>query len=323
MSKKIRFVFVAFSIVFVLFGVFVYGMKLDDINYTNNQYYALMENVLDFNDRVVNESSSNVMVDLSTNEQSIFQSAKEAILYAFNDFYNLSQYEFECTSVATINAMRNTIIMDAYNKIIKYPDDTYLLYSVRYQRPHPIDTVYNLGLTSGDIYYFNSGYRFGMRTTEIVKDYVTLTPTWSGDRLFKTGAPITANSYFYIINNVSIINEISFQASINPITKKLTNYYVSVGLNASYATKDYRKIFILQTGNEDVYFNKLVLHCVLDSEGKLVSFRTEEEYAIQGNLFGIIPVTATISQINKFVLNRDLSIPLPTKLNDSVYIVDL
>lgn len=307
-SKTLKTITNIFAILFVMYFFAFAVFQYISTNNLDNTYSTLIASVDDFNTMVSNENSTKSETEIPI-ETAIFSNSKEAGVYAFNQLYNFTSYEIFATGNFFMSALGYDVTGKLNIRAIQYDDKEQYMETVKYQ-----SSGTSLGLTKGTKTLFaNDGTRYDLITKSVTATSNSLSANYASSSWKVNEEPKSTQIGLYLVNASTIVSSTELEIVYNAITKKISQYQFSLTINPKISTKDYAKMVYEQGGKTLPNFSNIILNCVLDNNGNLISFISNEEYTTQANL-SLYEFTANVKNTityNLLSYNSTVSVQKP------------
>lgn len=231
--------------------------------------------------------------ELSSNSKQLFSNGKQAVIYAFDKMISSSMYELVGTGKSYASAAGTSRVVDMSTYGCKYSDGMQLGQTCRKDGA----SIANQSAATQMLYYNQKKYK---REGSLTTINGTLSGTFSGD--FKLVADSQLHSYpFYVINSSTVLKCTNF--SISKSDGKISQYNVSVQLDASLSTIYYGQAIMEEGGTTYPVFYYVYLDCVIDGAGNLKSYTITEEMDVTKN----VPVLGNCTAHTKNVITTTVA----------------
>lgn len=216
-------------------------------------------------------------------EAPMFANAKSACIYAFDKFYNYSTYEIEVSGKTNSSAMGQNVEIDMRSRYFKYSDGVQLTQSFRNE------TSTNFGQSGATEIVYKNGKRYERNGSNLRTQSGKLTADFSGSYNLRSDS-LLSKQPFYVVNSRSIIDQ-TFFSFVRDSNKKIVYYKATILLSSTFGVKDYAEDIREQGGTSLPTFTNVELNCLIDRNGELISFATNETMTLTKHI--VIDISAT------------------------------
>lgn len=222
-------------------------------------------------------------------ETPMFDNAKTAIDYAYNDYINSEFSEYMVKGTVTASASGVTMPINVQQLQIIYPSGTILcenrIWLENSSLASSIITATQRVYKNGVIYHRvvkMDQMSFNKQTNEITASY--------GNTKFKKET--NEDFYTFIVNRNTITRELYFKVNYNPYTGQVDSYSASASLHTKKAVDGYDKRLMREGDLLSIpEFSQLEIHCVINRDGTLRTATINESYSSTRK----VPVLGTVS----------------------------
>jgi hypothetical protein len=271
-----------FAVMFTIFG----SIAITNENLLQQEYEKRLKLIELYNQNYINASvMGSSSSSTETQEEAKFQTAKEAVAYAFDRFYGYDSFEMTSYGVTDSKAagISAEIVFDTL--VCKYSNGTIFNQILR----HETKTNYGMNYACQSVFKNNKRYKRAGTNLKVVNG--ELTAEFNTQFTEKTETLFTT-WMFYIINEDTITAS-KYLTTMRSAMGKITGYYASVELSPETSITDYA-LSVQDNGETSLpEFEYVYLNCEIDRNGDLVTFSIEEKMACTKKMVIKLNVTST------------------------------
>lgn len=236
-------------------------------------------------------------------EKPMFRNAKEAVLFAFDKFFNYSTYETETKgfSIAEVMGQRVEVIIQTTS--CKWDD------GLEYEQNMMYETKTNFGQSKASECLYQNG-KFTRDGKNLKNNNGTLVADFSG-KFTKSKSELTQKPMF-VINSQTVLQNMSF-SFVRDKDNKIMYYIAGVRLDTQETIKTYGQSVKEQGGTSFPIFSQLEITCNIDRDGNLISYTSHEKMTLSKSIPILGAVTTTITNDYITILKSYNKTPLIEK----------
>lgn len=305
-AKHLNIIISAFLALFVIMFFVCYSRQSAYIDAQNQKYQKLLDEISEYQLNVIysNVSPNDGYVDTSKEvEEPMFRDAKEAVVYAFDKLNNYKSYEIVSGGMNYSEAVSQKIEIRNDCRYIKYEDGLELEIACSYE------TKTNFGQSAGEQNVYVNGGKYQRSGSNVRLENGKATADFSGS-FSKTNSPLQHIPH-HVVNNQTVRFKNSF-SFVRDKNNKIVYYKASVSLDPELSTIYYGQNVKEQGGTSFPVYSKVILSCIIDRDGNLLSYEIDEIMKVTKKV--LIDIDATVdSQIIYTLVSHDTtpSVPRP------------
>ena len=273
--------------IFTIAFFVVYSKEKAKYDLENVNYAARLKQIEQdqLNSIFGNVSPNSGTVNKKEVEQPMFKNAKEAVVFAFDKFYNYNTYEIETTGFSVTDVVGQHVEVMLQTKSCKWDD------GLEYEQNMMYETKTDFGQSKATECVYKNG-KYVREGKNLRNNNGTLMADFSG-AYKKVDSSLTKKSGL-IVNNQTILQSVSY-SFIRDKNNKILYYTACVRLDTEESIRTYGQCIKEEGGTSYPIFSELELTCNIDRDGNLINYSSHERMTVSKSIVILGAVTATLT----------------------------
>ncbi|HAJ77836.1 MAG TPA: hypothetical protein DCO89_02060 [Clostridiales bacterium] len=299
---------IAFMVaLFIIFAVVVYSKKNAEVMQQEAAYNRMLAELQAHQLNVIyaNVTPNNGEIDgTKQKEAPMFTDGVEATAFAFEQLYNSTSYETYGYGNTHAEALGQNVEVIMSFKSVKFEDGSYFDENVR------IETQTNFGQTEAIQLFWKDGKKYKRGGSRPRQENGTCVADFNGG-FYQVNTSLTSKARIEVRREtIQFCKDFSFARDKSG---RITYYKTTVLLDKVKAVETYGKNIQEEGGTTFPIFSQLQVSCIIDRNGNLLSYTTNEIMTVTKKVvIDISPVMNT--ETTNFIksINQTPTVPYPT-----------
>lgn len=288
--------------IFTITFFVVYSKEKARYDLENSSYTARLKQIEQeqLNSIYSNVSPNTGTINKKEVEQPMFKNAKEAVVFAFNNFYNYTTYETETKGYSTAEVLGQNVEVMIQTRSCRWDD------GLEFEENMMLETNSNYGQSKATQNLFLNG-KYTRVGTNLRNNNGTLMADFSGK--YEKADSVLTSKPMLIINNQTVLQNVGF-SFVRDKNNRILYYTAHVKLDTEETVKYYGQSIKEQGGTSFPIFSELEITCNINRDGNLINYIAHEKMTLTKTIVVEITTTTTndyITTLKSF--NQTPSIP--------------
>ena len=284
--KNINRIIAIMTVLFIVFCFIAYNRKNAEISAQNEVYNRMIAELEAHQLNVIysNVTPNNGQVTSNEKEAAKFKNGIEAVIYAFDQFFNYKSYESEGSGRVTAEAAGQNVEVVTSIRNARFESGTEFDEVVRKE------TKTNFGQTDAVQIVYKNNKKYSRKGSNIRSS----SGRWVADfnSTFEDVTQSITKQQFYVVNEETVrtCRDYSFTRTNDG---KIEYYKAIVILDPVKSTYGHAKNMQEEGGTSFPEFSKLEISCIIDRDGHLLSYTVLEKMTLTKKI--VIDITTTMT----------------------------
>lgn len=278
--------------IFTITFFVVYSKEKARYDLENSSYVARLKQIEQnqLNTIFGNVTPNNGTINKKEAEKPIFKNAKEAVVCAFDKFYNYSCVETESHGYSIAEVVGQKVEVLIQSKSAKWED------GLEYEQNMMFETKTNYGQSKATESVYSNG-KFVREGKNLRNNNGTLEANFSGT--YKKIESALTKKPMYIINTQTVLQNVEF-SFVRDKENKILYYTAVVRLDTEETVRYVAQSIKEQGGTTLPVYSELEMTCNIDRDGNLLSYQCHEKMTLAKSIpiLGYINTTTTNDILN-------------------------